>query len=301
MGYTMEYIDKKRFPCGIITAVITPFSNGEIDYSSYKGILLQQLKCGIDGIVVLGTTGEAPTITSTERSRLIDFTLNVVNGKTFVIAGCGGADTKSAAKSANEACKLGVDGILTVTPYYNKPSQRGIIYHYLTVAESSEAPIMMYNVPSRTGVSIQTETARTLFAHENISALKEASCDIADVTDKLANLSGCDIFCGNDSMLLPFLSMGACGCISVVSNAVPEAFLKIYEQFRLGKTMGAEASFCRIYPLIKALGAESNPIPIKALMAQLGYCTNEMRLPLIGCDKSVSDAIMAAYEECDFT
>ena len=140
----MEYIDKKRFPNGIITAVITPFSNGEIDYSSYKAVLANQIKAGIDGIVVLGTTGESPTVSKAERLKLIDFTLSATEGKIFVVAGCGAADTRSAASLVKETCALGVHGILTVTPYYNKPSQRGIIHHYLTVAESSSVPVMIF-------------------------------------------------------------------------------------------------------------------------------------------------------------
>lgn len=293
----MNYTDKKRFPHGVITALITPFENAEVDHSSLKHLLDEQIRAGVDGVVLLGTTGESPTVTATERAKILDLAVNYVNGRLFIIAGCGGADTKEVVDSAISAQQIGVNGILTVTPYYNKPSQNGLIRHYLSVAETVDIPIMMYNVPSRTGVNISCDTADILFKHDNISALKEASSDIKDITEKLTCLSGCDIYCGNDDLLLPFLSMGAKGCVSVISNALPRSLLSVYDKFELGDVDGARDTFFRIYPLIKALSLETNPIGIKALLAHIGKCTGDIRLPLTKCRDDILDKIIKAYED----
>ncbi len=296
----MEYTDKKRFPHGIITAVVTPFKNKEVDYTSFKLLLNRQIRAGVDGIVLLGTTGESPTVSACERSRLIDFAREYINKRTFLIVGCGGADTSTAAESAKEACVRGADGILCVTPYYNRPSQSGIVRHYLTVAEETDLPVMMYNVPSRTGVSIKCETAELLFRHENITALKEATTDISDITEKLTTLCGCDIFCGNDELLLPFLSLGAVGCVSVISNALPCAYRMIYDKFLLNKPSEAKDVFIRIYPLIKALFKATNPVGIKALLSYLDLCTPDVRLPLIKCGEEELNEIIKAYSDTSY-
>lgn len=293
----MNYTDKKRFPQGVISALVTPFTNTQVDYPSFKALINRQIKAGADGIVILGTTGESPAVTPLEREKILDFAVRCADGRTFVIAGCGGADTMGAVNSALSAQRIGVNGILTVTPYYNKPPQEGLIRHYLSVAEALDVPLMMYNVPSRTGVNISCKTAELLFAHENISALKEASTDINDVTEKLTSLSGCDIYCGNDNLILPFLSLGAKGCVSVVSNALPCEMQKICDKFVLGDTDGAKAEFEKIYPLISALNGETNPIGIKTLLAHIGVCSDELRLPLVRCKSETRGKIIKAYEE----
>ena len=296
----MEYTDKKRFPHGIITAMVTPFKNTEIDYSALKLLLGRQIKAGVDGIVLLGTTGESPTVSAKERSRLIEFAKECIDKRTFFIVGCGGADTRTAQEQAKEAYQRGADGILCVTPYYNRPCQNGIVRHYLTVAEETELPLMMYNVPSRTGVSISCESAGLLFSHENITALKEATSDIYDITEKLTALSGCDIFCGNDELLLPFLSLGAVGCVSVVSNALPWACREIYDKFLLNNTDGAREMFSRIRPLLKSLSQSTNPVGIKALLAYLDLCSADVRLPLVKCTDIELREIIKAYSETGY-
>ena len=296
----MEYTDKKRFPHGIITAAVTPFKNTEIDYYALKLMLNRQMRAGIGGIVLLGTTGESPTVSGCERSRLIDFAREVTDKKTFLIVGCGGADTRTAQEQAKEAYQRGADGILCVTPYYNRPSQNGILRHYLTVAEETELPLMMYNVPSRTGVNITCKTAEILFSHENITALKEASSDIYDITEKLTALSGFDIFCGNDELLLPFLSLGAVGCVSVVSNALPRAFTSVYDNFLLNKTDEARDDFVHIRPLLKALSQNTNPVGIKALLAYLDLCSSDVRLPLVKSSDGELHEIIKAYSETGY-
>ncbi len=296
----MEYTDKKRFPHGIITAVVTPFKNGQVDYTSFKLLLSRQIKAGVDGIVLLGTTGESPTVTKTERTKITDFAVSFIDKRTFVAVGVGGADTADAVASAKAAKSQGADGILCVTPYYNKPSQEGLMYHYLSVAEETDLPVMMYNVPSRTGVSIKCETAELLFRHENISALKEASCDISDVTEKLTILSGCDIFCGNDELLLPFLSLGSVGCVSVISNALPCSYRMIYDKFLLNKTDEARDIFTRIYPLIRAVFNSSNPVGIKALLSYLDLCLPDVRLPLTKCGDGGLREIIKAYSDTGY-
>ena len=296
----MEYTDKKRFPHGIITAVVTPFKDKEVDYTSFKLLLSRQVKAGADGIVLLGTTGESPTVSACERSRLIDFAREYINKKTFLIVGCGGADTRTAAESAKEACMRGADGILCVTPYYNRPSQNGIVRHYLTVAEETDLPVMMYNVPSRTGVSIKCETAELLFRHDNIAALKEASTDISDVVEKLTALCGYDIFCGNDELLLPFLSLGSVGCVSVISNVLPCAYRTIYDKFLLNKPQEAKDVFVRIYPLIKAIFRAVNPVGVKALLSYLDLCLPDVRLPLTKCTDGELHEIIKAYSDTGY-
>lgn len=296
----MEYTDKKRFPHGIITAAVTPFKNTEIDYYALKLMLNRQMRAGIGGIVLLGTTGESPTVSGCERSRLIDFAREVTDKKTFLIVGCGGADTRTAQEQAKEAYQRGADGILCVTPYYNRPSQNGILRHYLTVAEETELPLMMYNVPSRTGVNIACKTAEILFSHENITALKEASSDIYDITEKLTVLSGFDMFCGNDELLLPFLSLGAVGCVSVVSNALPRAFTSVYDNFLLNKTDEARDAFVHIRPLLKALSQNTNPVGIKALLAYLDLCSSDVRLPLVKSSDGDLHEIIKVYSETGY-
>ena len=296
----MEYTDKKRFPHGIITALVTPFKNTEIDYSALKLLLGRQIKAGVDGIVLLGTTGESPTVSAKERSRLIEFAKECIDKRTFFIVGCGGADTRTAQEQAKEAYQRGADGILCVTPYYNRPCQNGIVRHYLTVAEETELPLMMYNVPSRTGVSISCESAGLLFSHENITALKEATSDIYDITEKLTALSGCDIFCGNDELLLPFLSLGAVGCVSVVSNALPWACREIYDKFLLNNTDGAREMFSRIRPLLKSLSQITNPVGIKALLSYLDLCSADVRPPLVKCTDIELREIIKAYSETGY-
>lgn len=295
----MDNSDKKRFPEGIITAVITPFSDGQPDISAFRSLILRQIDAGIGGIVVLGTTGEAPTVSKTERKRLIDTALECADGKAFIIAGCGTSDTKASLESAKDAQRQGVNGILAVTPYYNKPSQKGLIYHYLSVAEGIDVPVMMYNVPSRTGVGISTETSQVLFAHENITALKEACTDINEICDKLTQLSEYDIYCGNDSLLPAFLSLGARGCVSVVSNALPRAFGQIYKDYASGEYKRSEDSFKKMYPLLKALCLDTNPAGIKSLMANLGCCKDELRLPLTRTRSDIAYAIFDAYIQTD--
>ncbi len=296
----MDYTDKKRFPHGIITAAVTPFKNTEIDYSALKLMLGRQIKAGVDGIVLLGTTGESPTVSAKERSRLIEFAKECIDKRTFFIVGCGGADTRTAQEQAKEAYQRGADGILCVTPYYNRPPQDGIVRHYLTVAEETELPLMMYNVPSRTGVSITCKTAEVLFSHENITALKEASSDIYDITEKLTALSGFDVFCGNDELLLPFLSLGAVGCVSVISNALPCAYKTVYDKFLLNKTDEARDAFVRIRPLLKSLSKSTNPVGIKALLAYLDLCSPDVRLPLVKGDDGELHEIIKAYSETGY-
>jgi 4-hydroxy-tetrahydrodipicolinate synthase len=273
--------DKKTgvFPPGIHTALVTPFLNGAIDFASYGKLLEIQLCSRVAGVVILGTTGEAPTVTQKEKEKLIKDGVKQLTGKKTVTVGCGCNDTVGTCEKIKEAASLGAEFALVVAPYYNKPSQRGLLRHFITVADASPIPVIVYNVPSRTGVDVSAETLAVLSSHPNIAACKEAGGDIKTVTDKAA-AERTDLFCGNDTMLLPHLALGAKGAISVSSNIEPDRTCEIYEKYVSGDADGAKDAFFSLYPFLSALGCDTNPVPIKAVMASCGLISDEVRPPL---------------------
>ncbi len=272
---------------GVATALITPFRNRAIDFEAFGTIIDNQLSAGINALVICGTTGEASTLTDDEQIAAIEFAVKRVNGKIPVIAGAGSNDTEHAIKLCKRSCEVGADGLLIVTPYYNKTSQRGLIHMYTRIADSVNKPIILYNVPSRTGVNIEPETYAALADHPNINAIKEASGDFSKlvktvslVGDKLA------VYSGNDDQVVPMLALGAKGVISVLSNVLPEKTCEMCDKFFNGDVAGSAAIQCEYLPLINALFSDVNPIPVKEAMAMLGYCTAEMREPLYNMEES---------------
>lgn len=266
---------------GAGTAIITPFRDGEIDYKAFAEIVEDQISAGIDAIIVCGTTGEGSTLSDAEHRSLIEFCLEKVNHRTCVIAGTGSNDTRYAVDLTKFACSAGVDGVLVVTPYYNKTSQLGLIRHYNMVADASDKPLLVYSVPSRTGLTIKPETYLELSKHPNICGVKEANPDLCQIT-KTAALCGDDllIYAGNDDMILPLLSLGGQGVISVLSNVLPKETCDICHKFFGGDIEESRRLQFKYLNLISALFCEVNPIPVKHAMNLLGKCTADVRMPL---------------------
>ena len=276
---------KKPIFKGAATALITPFRNGAVDYEALGAIIESQLEAGIDALVVCGTTGEAATMTDNEQIDTIAFAVRRVAGRVPVIAGAGSNNTAHAVELCRASCAVGADALLVVTPYYNKTSQQGLVRMYTEIADSAEKPLILYNVPSRTGVNIEPATYAALAGHPNIAGIKEASGNFSKIAetvhlvgDKLA------LYCGNDDQTVPMLALGACGVISVLSNVLPAETVKMCRLFFDGRISESAAMQCDLIPLISALFSDVNPIPVKEAMAMFGYCTEEMRLPLVGLD-----------------
>lgn len=266
---------------GAGTAIITPFRDGEIDYPAFAQIVEEQIAAGIDAIVVCGTTGEGSTLSDEEHRALIEFCLEKVNGRTCVIAGTGSNDTRYAIDLTKFACAAGVDGCLVVTPYYNKTSQLGLIRHYNMVADAATKPLLVYSVPSRTGLTITPETYLELSKHPNICGVKEANPDVCQIT-RTAALCGDDLllYAGNDDMILPLLSLGGQGVISVLSNVIPKETRDICYKFFEGDVEESRRLQFKYLNFISALFCEVNPIPVKHAMNLLGKCTADVRMPL---------------------
>lgn len=266
---------------GACTALVTPFREGYINYCMFDRLLERQLAADIDAVVVCGTTGESATLSVQEKTELYKHTVQFVNGRCKVIAGAGGNCTKSAAEMTKIACDAGADAILSVTPYYNKCTQDGLIRHYEVIADQADTPVILYNVPSRTAVNITPETCRVLSAHPNIGGIKEADPDVAKVS-KIRSLCSKDfcIYSGNDDRIVPFYAAGAEGVISVLGNLYPEKLkklTKLCEEGAYRKAAGMQATLCS---LIDALFCAPNPIPVKAAMRLCGLDVGECRLPL---------------------
>lgn len=272
---------KKTVFTGMATAIITPITADGIDYNAFGKLLDWQIAEGINGVVVCGTTGESSTLTDAEHRDAISFAVKHVAGRIPVIAGTGSNDTDYALELTRHACEAGVDGVLTVTPYYNKATQNGLIKMFGKIADVATAPVILYNVPSRTGVNIEPKTAAALAEHPNISGIKEASGNISQIAETAA-LCGdkLDIYSGNDDQTVPIMALGGKGCISVLSNVLPKKATDICKKFFAGDIKGAAALQLEMLPLINALFSEVNPIPVKAAMAALGFCEDYLRLPL---------------------
>ena len=271
---------KKHIFEGVGTALITPFSGGDIDYTALGRLIDFQIEAGISALIIGGTTGEAATLSDGERYELYRFAKERIGGRCALVFGTGTNDTRVAIRHTEFAEKLGCDGALLVTPYYNKGTERGVLCHYRKIAESTSLPLMLYNVPSRTGVNMSMHTLESLSEVENIVAIKEAS----DSADRLVEIGAMGeklrLFAGNDSQLFTVLSLGGGGVVSVLSNLAPREMMEIYQRFKAGDIKGARDRQMRLLPLIRAMFIETNPAPIKHAMASLGLCSSELRLPL---------------------
>ncbi|MBQ3865941.1 MAG: 4-hydroxy-tetrahydrodipicolinate synthase [Clostridia bacterium] len=273
---------KKTLFRGAATAVITPFKNDSVDFEALDRLIEFQIKGGISALVICGTTGESATLTDKEHIAVIDRAVKTTAGRVPVIAGTGSNCTSHAVMMSKEAAACGADALLLVTPYYNKTTQPGLIRHFNVIADSTDLPCIVYNVPSRTGVNVLPETYAALSRHPNITAAKEANGDL-EALKKTVALCGdaLDIYSGNDDQIVPILELGGKGVISVLSNPLPGETDRIVRSFMEGKIDEAKALQAKYLPFIRALFCEVNPIPVKAVMAMLGFCADEIRLPLV--------------------
>ena len=286
---------KKTVFTGAATAIITPFKEDGVDYEAFGKIIEWQIEQGIDAIVAVGTTGEGPTLTDAEHKEVIRYCVEKVAGRVPVIAGTGSNDTRYSIELTKYACEVGADAVLLVTPYYNKTTQPGLVAYFTAVADASTKPCILYNVPSRTGCNIAPETCAILAEHPMIAAVKEASGDISQVA-KIAHLCGdkLDIYSGNDDQIVPILSLGGKGVISVLSNVAPKETSQMCHLYNQGKTQEALKMQLDYLPLVNALFCEVNPIPVKAAMHAMGWCENKLRLPLVPMTEK-NEATMRGY------
>ncbi|MBR5528646.1 MAG: 4-hydroxy-tetrahydrodipicolinate synthase [Clostridia bacterium] len=266
---------------GAATAIVTPMTKEGVDYVTYERLIEWQISSGIDAIVAAGTTGEGPTLTDEEHRELLKFTVDKVNGRVPVIAGTGSNDISYAVDLSKYACEIGADALLVVTPYYNKATQNGLIRSFTDIADASTKPVILYNVPSRTGCNILPETCSVLADHPNICAIKEASGNISQIAKTAQLTEGrLDIYSGNDDQIVPVLSLGGKGVISVLSNLLPAETSEMCHSYMRGDVEKSRRMQLDYLDLVDALFCEVNPIPVKAAMAAMGYGEDYLRLPL---------------------
>ena len=283
---------------GCATALVTPFRNGSLDKPAFLRLLRHQIDGGVDALVVAGTTGESPTLTDSEKKWLFKTAVEVTAAAPRsipVIAGTGSNNTRRACELSRMAEDCGCDGLLVVTPYYNKASEAGLISHYETIADATSLPIIAYHVPARTGCKMSPNACKRLSDHPRILGLKDATGDLS-FTSRVAALcrDSLPLYAGNDDQTLPVLSLGGLGVISVVSNLCPEAMTRLCRLWREGKTAEAKNLQLSLIPLCDALFCEVNPIPVKAGMELLGLCAAEVRLPLAEADEGVRNKVANA-------
>lgn len=280
---------------GAAVAIVTPFKNNGVDYESLAALIERQIENSTDAIVICGTTGESSTLTDEEHKECIRFCVEKTNGRVPVIAGTGSNDTDYAIALSKYACEVGADALLLVTPYYNKATPKGLIKHFTAIADATDKPIILYNVPSRTGVNISLPVYKELAKHDRIVAAKEASGNISAVA-ALAEACGnsLDIYSGNDDQIVPILSLGGKGVISVLSNVVPKDTHDIVALWNEGKTKESLALQLKYLDLINALFCEVNPVPVKTAMGLMGLCADEMRLPLCEMEENNKERLATA-------
>jgi len=266
---------------GVATALITPLNENGVDFEAFGRLIDWQIEQGINALVIAGTTGEGSTLTDEEHREAIRFSVERAAGRVPIIAGTGSNDTAYAIDLSRYACEVGADALLVVTPYYNKATQKGLIAMYNAIADASTKPLILYNVPSRTGCSIEPATYAALAEHPNIAAIKEANSNISKIVETAALVGDkLDIYSGNDDQVVPILSVGGMGVISVLSNIMPAKTVEMCDRWFAGDVAGSAALQKELLPLINALFSEVNPIPVKAAMAAMGWCENCVRLPL---------------------
>ncbi len=274
-------MERKPIFTGAASALITPFNENGVDYENFEKLINWQIEEGISALVIAGTSGEGSTLTDEEHRAVLKFAVEVVAGRVPVIAGTGSNDTEYAIDLTKYACEIGCDAMLVVTPYYNKATQKGLIKMFTAIADASTKPIILYNVPSRTGVNIEPATYAVLAEHPMIQGIKEANGQIDKIVETMA-LCGdkLDLYSGNDDQIVPVLSVGGKGVISVLSNVLPKETDDMCKKFLAGDVKGAAEIQFKYFGLIKALFSEVNPIPAKAAMAAMGFCEDNVRLPL---------------------
>ena len=285
---------------GTYTAIVTPFRNGKIDEAALERLIKAQIKAGVDGIVPVGTTGESPTVSFEEHIRLIELSVKYASRRIKVLAGTGGNSTDEAIYLTKAAQTAGADGSLQVAPYYNKPTQEGLFQHFKAIARSTKLPIILYSIPGRCGVEIAVETTQRLArACKNIIGMKEAGGNADRVSQLRAALGEkFIILSGDDSLTLPFMSVGAQGVISVASNVIPREVAQMVKAFASGKSAAALKIHQKFYPLFKDLFIETNPVPVKTALAMLGQMDEEFRLPLVVMNPKNRGVLKATLKAC---
>jgi 4-hydroxy-tetrahydrodipicolinate synthase len=291
----------RRSFAGAGTALVTPFTrSGDLDEAALRGLVRRQLEGGIDCLVPCGTTGESATLSAVEQERVIAITLEEANGKVPVLAGAGSNDTRAAVEKAKAAAALGADGVLSVAPYYNKPTPEGLYRHFAAIADASPAPVVFYNVPGRTGSNVDAKTQLRLAAHPNVAAVKEASGNFAQIMDILRDRpAGFQVLSGDDAYTLPMMALGAEGVISVVANQLPGPMHDLVAACARGDFVEGRRIHNRILRLMNLNFVESNPVPVKASLALLGLCEESYRLPLCPPAESTREALRAALRELE--
>jgi 4-hydroxy-tetrahydrodipicolinate synthase len=285
---------------GTYTAIVTPFKNGNIDEAAFERLIKNQIKGGVDGIVPVGTTGESPTVDYEEHLKVIALAIKFAAGKVKVLAGTGANATREAVYLTREAEKLGADGSLQVSPYYNKPTQEGLFRHFREVARNTKLPIMLYSIPGRCGIEIGVDTIRRLIVEcKNIIGIKEAggSCDRVSAL-RAALGPKFEILSGDDSLTIPFMSVGAQGVISVISNVAPREVSQMVRAFASGDSKRAMQLHHKFYQLFKDMFIETNPIPVKAALAMMGQIEEEYRLPLVPMSAKNRETLRATMKRC---
>jgi len=267
---------------GSIVAIVTPFDNQKIDEARLKELIEFQIANGTDGIVPCGTTGESATLTHEEHHRVIDLTIKVVNGRIPVIAGTGSNSTAESISLTKHAKAAGADGALLITPYYNRPTQKGLIAHFKAVAEAVNIPMIIYNVPSRTGVNMLPESIAELNSVPQIVGVKEASGSLQQITELITLCPRLNVLSGDDFIVMPIMSVGGKGVISVVANVAPRLMADMVDAFEAGDFLRASGIQREAFPLCQAMFLETNPIPVKTSLALMGKIKGDLRLPLIG-------------------
>jgi 4-hydroxy-tetrahydrodipicolinate synthase len=283
---------------GVITALATPFRDGAIDVEAFAALLERQIAAGVDGVVPAGTTGESAVLSHEEHQRVVSLCVEVVAGRAKVLAGAGSNDTEEAISRVRHAKRAGADGALVVTPYYNRPSQQGVYRHFEAINDAVDLPVVLYNVPSRTGVDLSNDTTARLSALPNIVGIKDATGDLGRaslmrlrVPERFALISG------DDPTFLGYAAHGGCGVISVSSNVAPAACVAQWRALQAGDWAGARAWQDRLIRLHKALFLDASPAPTKYALARLNLCREELRLPLVPCSDAAKPEIEAAMRE----
>lgn len=275
---------------GVYTAIVTPFTQGggKIDYAAFEKLVEAQIKAGIDGIVPCGTTGESPTLTHEEHRELIRKTVEIVKKRCLVIAGTGSNSTSEALHMTRNACEDGVDGVLVVSPYYNKPPQDGLYAHFKAIAEASSVPVIVYNIKGRTAVNIEVETMERLAKVKNIAAVKEASGELSQMIRLRCACPNLTVLSGDDNLIPPVMSIGGKGVISVASNIFPAKMKRMMNAYLKNDYAGGNEIFYQMLPFMTALFWDTNPIPVKEACRIRGLCGSDLRLPLVPMEKEKS-------------
>lgn len=283
---------------GVATAIVTPMTKEGVDYASFARLLDWQIDEGVNALVIAGTTGEGSTLSDEEHRQVLKFAVDQIKGRVPVIAGTGSNDIAYAVDLTDFACKIGCDAMLVVTPYYNKATQKGLVRSFTEIADASTKPLILYNVPSRTGCNLLPATCAELAEHPNIVAMKEASGNISQIAELASLVRGkMDLYSGNDDQIVPVLSLGGKGVISVLSNVLPRQTVEMCDAFFAGDLAKSREMQLNLLPLINALFCEVNPIPVKAAMAAMGFGENYLRLPLTPMESDHEAALLSLMRQ----